>query len=218
MTSTRPVEVSGGTMIDTVVVVDPRPAVAAAFASLLADALPSHRVEVAGEAASAPYEPSVALVPLLGGADRQETIERLAGDGHRVVTVGPESPQVALAAEAGSWGHLREHRGAAELIDAVREVAGGRTLFSREDRDALTRILREGRSAFRSEGLSSLTPREIEVLQELCRGRRPAEIAEDHFVSVRTVRNQVQSILTKLNVHSQLEAVAVATRHPSFTS
>jgi DNA-binding NarL/FixJ family response regulator len=59
-------------------------------------------------------------------------------------------------------------------------------------------------------GFASLTPRERVVLAGLVGGLRPAEIARRDFVSVVTVRNQVQSILIKLNVHSQLEAVAVA--------
>jgi DNA-binding NarL/FixJ family response regulator len=59
-------------------------------------------------------------------------------------------------------------------------------------------------------GFESLTPRERAVLGGLMIGLRPADIARRDFVSVVTVRNQVQAILTKLNVHSQLEAVAAA--------
>lgn len=57
-------------------------------------------------------------------------------------------------------------------------------------------------------GLATLTRREREVLGGLVAGLRPADIARRDFVSVVTVRNQVQAVLTKLNVHSQLEAVA----------
>ncbi len=59
-------------------------------------------------------------------------------------------------------------------------------------------------------GFAALTPRERAVLGGLVAGLRPADIARRDFVSVVTVRNQVQSILIKLNVHSQLEAVAAA--------
>ncbi len=59
-------------------------------------------------------------------------------------------------------------------------------------------------------GFACLTPRERAVLAGLVGGLRPADIARRDFVSVVTVRNQVQSILIKLNVHSQLEAVAAA--------
>jgi DNA-binding NarL/FixJ family response regulator len=59
-----------------------------------------------------------------------------------------------------------------------------------------------------SHGFATLTRREREVLGGLVAGLRPADIARRDFVSVVTVRNQVQAVLTKLNVHSQLEAVA----------
>lgn len=59
-------------------------------------------------------------------------------------------------------------------------------------------------------GFDTLTPRERAVLGGLVSGLRPADIARRDFVSVVTVRNQVQAILTKLNVHSQIEAVAAA--------
>jgi DNA-binding NarL/FixJ family response regulator len=61
--------------------------------------------------------------------------------------------------------------------------------------------------------LERLTRREREVLEGLVAGLSPAAIAERDFVSVITVRNQVQAILTKLNVHSQLEAVATVHRY-----
>jgi LuxR family maltose regulon positive regulatory protein len=43
-------------------------------------------------------------------------------------------------------------------------------------------------------------------------GRRPAAIARDDFVSLHTVRTQIRSMLRKLGVHSQVEAVALAHR------
>jgi hypothetical protein len=60
-------------MIDTVVVVDPRPIVTRALAALLIQALPAHRIEEAAEPSGAPYEPSIALVPV-PTADRPEVI------------------------------------------------------------------------------------------------------------------------------------------------
>lgn len=52
---------------------------------------------------------------------------------------------------------------------------------------------------------SLLTGRELEVVRALFGGKRPAQIAEDHHVSIRTVRNQIASILKKLGVSSQAE-------------
>lgn len=58
-----------------------------------------------------------------------------------------------------------------------------------------------------------LTPRELEVLQLLAQGAASPEIAQRLGVSPNTVRTHVQCILTKLQVHSRLEAAAFAVRH-----
>lgn len=58
-----------------------------------------------------------------------------------------------------------------------------------------------------------LTPRELEILREAALGRRNDEIADALGMSRHTVRTHVQNILTKLGVHSKLEAVLVAIRY-----
>ncbi|MGH7426191.1 MAG: response regulator transcription factor [Candidatus Methylomirabilales bacterium] len=58
-----------------------------------------------------------------------------------------------------------------------------------------------------------LTARETEILQHFAAGRTSAEIAERLDISPHTVRTHVQNILTKLGVHSKLQAVTAAIRH-----
>jgi DNA-binding CsgD family transcriptional regulator len=62
--------------------------------------------------------------------------------------------------------------------------------------------------------LERLTPREVQVLRLLASGTASAEIAANLASSHATVRNHVQNILVKLQVHSRLEAVARMLRHP----
>ncbi len=59
----------------------------------------------------------------------------------------------------------------------------------------------------------SLTPREHEVLRLLATGLDARQIAREAGISVHTARGHVKSILSKLDAHSQLEAVATAMRH-----
>ena len=59
----------------------------------------------------------------------------------------------------------------------------------------------------------SLTAREIEILRLLADGAGTEAIADTLFISVTTVRNHIQNILRKLEVHSKLEAVSLALRH-----
>jgi len=61
--------------------------------------------------------------------------------------------------------------------------------------------------------LRSLTQREREVLRVLADGLSTEDIANTLFISVATVRNHIQNILRKLEVHSKVEAVSLALRH-----
>ena len=60
---------------------------------------------------------------------------------------------------------------------------------------------------------ASLTVRESEVLRLLSRGQSQAQIAEQLFISPKTVGGHIQRILTKLDVHSRAHAVALAHKH-----
>ena len=60
---------------------------------------------------------------------------------------------------------------------------------------------------------ASLTMRESEVLRLLARGQSQPQIAEQLFISPKTVGGHIQRILTKLDVHSRAHAVAVAHKH-----
>ncbi|TDT17503.1 LuxR family two component transcriptional regulator [Ilumatobacter fluminis] len=116
---------------------------------------------------------------------------------------------VLRAVEAGCAGFVTKDRTVDELVAAIRSVADGEALISPI---MLNRVLRQIRR--RSEGTvgSDLSDREREVLQYVCDGLTNPAIAERLHVSHNTVRSHVQNILSKLQVHSKLEAAAVATR------
>jgi len=62
-------------------------------------------------------------------------------------------------------------------------------------------------------GNGDLTRRELEILKIIATGFSTKGVAQKIHVSPATVRNHVQSILTKLGIHSRLEAVARATQY-----
>ena len=132
------------------------------------------------------------------------TIERLTDEGTAVLAFGAADPiSIARAIRAGASWHVADDIGFEQIADHLARLAAGETGPGPSETpppDPAVALI------------ETLTRREREVLRSLVSGRRASEIAETDFVSVTTVRNQIQSILTKLGAHSQLEAVAIAVR------
>ena len=98
------------------------------------------------------------------------------------------------------------------MLDGIRDAAAGRTVTRPSERDAIVaeaRRLRESEQT-REDRLSSLTPRERHVLACLVEGCTAEEIAVGETISLTTVRTHIKAILRKLDVSSQLAAVALA--------
>jgi two-component system nitrate/nitrite response regulator NarL len=146
--------------------------------------------------------------------------------GSRLLGIRPETVVIALTAmdderkakdliAGGFRGYLTKDLRVAMLSRAIRSAMEGETVaLSRPPRrpepsatspDRLVELL-----------VSTLTPRERQVLELLARGSSGKDIAREMAISVNTVRTHVQSILTKLQVHSRLEAAAFAVRHGLF--
>lgn len=132
-----------------------------------------------------------------------------------VVVTGHESVEVAArAVRAGAKGFVSKLDHTEELIQTLLAVRSGETRLPNR---LLTGVLAELQRAAREDDelvrrLGLLTEREREVLALLAAGADRASIAKELFISAHTVRTHVQRILTKLGVHSQLEAVSVALR------
>jgi two-component system response regulator DevR len=115
---------------------------------------------------------------------------------------------VSRAVELGCHGYLLKEQGLDDLVDGIMAVARGEATFAPAVLSRVLKLLRPG--TMTSE---SLTSRETEVLRRLADGLTTEQIAADLYVSVNTVRNHVNNIIRKLNVHSRLEAVSFAIRN-----
>jgi PAS domain S-box-containing protein len=111
--------------------------------------------------------------------------------------------------DAGCAGLLDKSRAWVELVSAVRAAYHGETIISQGE---LQRVLSKVRGGGHTGRATSLTDREEEVLACMREGLSNAQVAERLGVTSNTVRNHVQRILFKLNVHSKLEAVVVTSR------
>jgi DNA-binding NarL/FixJ family response regulator len=141
-------------------------------------------------------------LPLIDGV---EGIRRILVADPRVklvmITGHADSSLRKLSALAGASAFLAKESSIAEIVQAVRDSVTGDAFI-----DVSTDANADTVSAL------SLTPREIEVLYLLAKGRDTPTIAAALFLSVHTVRGYVKEVLRKLGAHSQLEAVAVARR------
>ena len=126
-----------------------------------------------------------------------------------VMLAGSAEDRVLLAAiKVGCSGFLTKDRAAAEVADAVRVTARGEAFISPP---LLARLLPKLNHTHRALG-ADLSEREREILASLARGWTNQAIASELQLSVNTVRNYVQSVLSKLGAHSKLEAVSTALR------
>jgi len=157
-------------------------------------------------------------MPLLDGI---EATRQLAGPGVAdpvkilVVTTFNLDEYVYQALCAGASGFLLKDSPPAELVAGIRTVAAGESLLA----PAVTRTL-VGRYADRlrpapsTTGLdgivSTLTPRELEVLKLIAAGKSNPEIAAQLVIGTETVKTYVSRILMKLDLRDRIQAVILA--------
>ena len=128
-----------------------------------------------------------------------------------VLTASLDRTEHARAIEAGAAGVLHKSADVDEIMDATRRLAAGETLISPEELAEMLHLAGESREARAS--IEQLTRRELQVLKALGEGLSNKEIAERLHMSVDTERTHMMNILTKLGVHSRLQALLFAARY-----
>lgn len=146
--------------------------------------------------------------------DTTPLIPSLVATGIRVLLVtGVESRlRIAAALEAGAAGYVPKARGFPVLLAQAQAALEKDDLVDPAERLTLMQELRVAR-AKRAAALApfaQLTEREQAVLRELAKGRSVTDIARAWVVAEATVRSHVRGVLTKLDVGTQLAAVALA--------
>lgn len=151
------------------------------------------------------------LGPLGNGV---ELVRPLVEAGARVVIMSGDTNRVRLGAcvEAGASGIVAKSSKFEDLVEAVQRSAEGADLLGESERQSLLADLRASRreNQARLAPFAALSPREQAVLARLMAGQSAETIAAYSYVSLATVRSQIRSILQKLDVNSQLAAVALA--------
>jgi DNA-binding NarL/FixJ family response regulator len=132
-----------------------------------------------------------------------------------LLTASLDRTDHARAVEAGAAGVVHKSADVDEILDATRRISEGETLLSPEELVEMLRIASQGREEEREAraNIEQLTRREREVLQALGEGLSNKQIAERLHMSVDTERTHMMNILSKLGVHSRLQALLFAARH-----
>jgi DNA-binding NarL/FixJ family response regulator len=203
-----------------VVIADDHPVVRQGLRAFLAS---RDGIDVVGEAADADEtvevaareQPDVVLVDLvMPGGGGVEAIRRLRAAGERprviVLTSFSADDQVVAAVRAGAAGYLLKDVAPADLEAAIRTVHLGGALL---DPGVVGTVMAEVARGGRPPGLDELTPRELDVLGLLAEGLSNRDLAEALFVSEKTVKTHVSSILTKLHLADRTQAALFAVRH-----
>lgn len=186
----------------------------AIFLDALASVLREHGYEVGAVARSTPemmalvrhQRPDACLVDranldAIGQASQATTVVVLSADSD------PEAAEQALA--AGASGYLHQSRGIEVLVTALERILNGEQVV-----DVPGRMNRRPGSATHADTLAAaLTQRERECLALLVAGLDTTAMMRELGVSRTTVRTHLQAVLSKLDVHSRLEAASFAVRH-----
>jgi DNA-binding NarL/FixJ family response regulator len=127
-----------------------------------------------------------------------------------VLSATGEEADVLEAVKVGASGYLLKSATAGEIVDAVARVRAGEPVFSANLAGLVLGEFRRMSGAVAGSSEPGLTRRETEVLKLVAKGYTYREIADKLFISVKTVQNHVQNILTKLQLSKRYELMRYA--------
>ncbi len=132
-----------------------------------------------------------------------------------VLTIRDDDQAIFEAIKAGALGYVLKDAPPEQSVEAIRAAARGEgwlhaSVVGRV-MDEFSRI--SGLRAAAKEVFAELTRREMEILELLGQGLRNRDIAGKLYISEKTVKNHVSSILAKLHVNDRTEAAVLAARH-----
>ena len=131
-----------------------------------------------------------------------------------MLTAVTDDETVLDSIQAGADGYLTKDHASDDVVNAVRAAHEGEILLPRAVVFEIAQRVALARSRGGSRrSIEQLTPRELEVLRALVEGLSSKEICDRLFIAPNTLRTHVQNVMSKLRVHSKLEAVAFAIRH-----
>ena len=128
-----------------------------------------------------------------------------------ILTSYDDEDAIFAAVMAGASGYLLKQIRGNSLVDAIRQVAAGKSLLDPSVTERLLARLRDGQP--RDERLASLTEREREILDLIAEGLTNRQIGERLFLAEKTVKNYVSALLAKLGLQRRTQAAVYGVQH-----
>ncbi len=149
-------------------------------------------------------------MPELDGIEATRRINRRPSPPAVVVlTMFEDDDSVFAAMRAGAHGYLLKGADEDEIVRAIRAAAAGEAIFGPEIAARVISHFAHGAGSTTA-AFPSLTEREREVLEMIAAGKGNATIAHDLMISLKTVRNHVSNVFTKLQVSDRPSAIVKA--------
>jgi two-component system response regulator NreC len=167
---------------------------------------------------AAVHKPDVILLdvgmPRLSGPDAAQSIlQRRPGARIVMLSMHSDESYVLRALKAGARGYLLKASPEADVLEAVRAVAAGKTYFSPSIKKLLVEeYVVEAQRRGVEDSYDLLSRREKEIFRVLASGKSNREIAELLHISITTVETHRNNIFQKLNLHSLAELILYAVR------
>lgn len=130
-----------------------------------------------------------------------------------MLTSYPDEEAVLSAIIAGASGYLLKQIRGRDLVAALQSVARGDSLLDPGVTERVLERVRRAASGGEQDELSQLTAQERKILLLVAEGKTNKEIAGEVFLSDKTVKNYVSSILSKLNLERRAQAAAFVAKH-----
>jgi two-component system response regulator DevR len=130
-----------------------------------------------------------------------------------MLTSYPDEEAVLAAILAGASGYLLKQIRGRDLVAALESVGRGESLLDPAVTEKVLERIRRVASGSASDELADLTPQERKILMLVAEGKTNREIAAEVFLSDKTVKNYVSSILSKLNLQRRAQAAAFVAKH-----